>query len=247
MISLKPLKRCLPVVLLVLSGQLSAAELIGPAEEGPIENVGIQQRKKAVRSLPPPSAKGKSTKNAANTHSGGSTSNSKTKNTKANAGTAGNAAGKSSNKGKPSIGATHALSSRQLSIARSVQTGAFSCAFGIKVTVAPDARMKGRFVLGSGNKRYTLYPAPTTNGAVRLEDNNAGIVWLQLPSKSMLVSQKEGRRIADECINYAGTQEKKMIQPDGSKQDSSGKSGKANKPANKSANKSSKSSKKSKS
>jgi hypothetical protein len=77
---------------------------------------------------------------------------------------------------------------------------------------------------------------------VRLEDNSAGIVWLQLPSKSMLVSQKEGRRIADECINYAGTQEKKMTPPAGSKPASSGKASKSNSPS-----KSSKSVKKSKS
>lgn len=237
MISLKPLARYLPAVLLALSTQLHAAELIGPAEEGPIENVGIQPRKKAVRSLPAPSAK---SKHAAN-------SKAKTaKNTKsAETPSPATNHNKSSSKGKSAIGSAHALSSRQQSIARTVQTGAFSCAFGIKVSIAPDSRMKGRFVLGSGNKRYTLYPVPTTNGAVRLEDNSAGIVWLQLPGKSMLVSQKEGRRIADECINYAGTQEKKMTQPDGSKQDSSGKSAQSNK-SNKST-KSSKSSKKSKS
>ncbi len=229
MISLKPLKRYLPVVLLVLSGQLAAAELIGPEAEGPIENVGVQQRKKAVRSLPAPSAKSKSAAASTPSHAKAKTH---TKSAKATA---------SGNK-KPSIGATHALSSRQLNIARNVQTGSFSCAFGITVSIAPDSRMKGRFTLGSGNKRYTLYPAPTTNGAVRLEDNKAGIVWLQLPSKSMLVSQKEGRRVADECINYAGTQEKKMTQPDGSKPDSSGKAHKPNK-----SSKSSKSVKKSKS
>lgn len=216
MISFKPLKRYVPIVLLVLSGQLSAAELIGPAEEGPIENVGIQQRKKAVRSLPTPPAKGKTTKAKATT-----------KAAKTPAPAANNT--KPAHKSKPSIGATNALSSRQLSIARNVQVGSFSCAFGITVNLAPDSRMKGRFVLGSGNKRYTLYPAPTTNGAVRLEDNKAGIVWLQLPSKSMLVSQKEGRRIADECINYAETQEKKMTPPAGLKPDSSGKSNKSNK------------------
>ncbi|MEN9472497.1 MAG: hypothetical protein RLZZ495_586 [Pseudomonadota bacterium] len=217
MISFKPLKRCLPVVLLVLSGQLSAAELIGPAAEGPIENVGIQQRKKAVRSLPPPPAKGKNTKNKT-VKAAPATGHAK-KSTKPNAAI----------KRRPAIGASHALSSRQMSIARDVQTGSFSCAFGITVKLAPDSRMKGRFVLGSGNKRYTLYPAPTTNGAVRLEDNSAGIVWLQLPSKSMLVSQKEGRRIADECINYAGTQEKKMTPSAGSKPASSGKTNKASK------------------
>ena len=39
----------------------------------------------------------------------------------------------------------------------------------------------------------------TTTGAIRLEDKAAGIVWLQLANKSMLMSQKLGRRLADEC------------------------------------------------
>jgi len=42
-------------------------------------------------------------------------------------------------------------------------------------------------------------PEETTTGAIRLEDKAAGIVWLQLANKSMLMSQKLGRRLADEC------------------------------------------------
>jgi hypothetical protein len=40
-------------------------------------------------------------------------------------------------------------------------------------------------------------------GAIRLEDPRAGAMWLQLGNKSMLMSQKMGRRLADECMNPA--------------------------------------------
>ena len=42
---------------------------------------------------------------------------------------------------------------------------------------------------------------PTTTGVIRLEDAKAGAVWLQLANKSMLMDQKKGRRLADECAH----------------------------------------------
>lgn len=220
------IKRYLPAILLVLSGQLLAAELINntnsanTVEDTPIENVAHQRKKSTRQATPPaknpPVAKPKAavpkitapkSKNNTNANANASTN---TKNTKNKTATA---------KNKPSIGASNALSTRQLNIARNVRLGVLECAFGVRVSITPDVRMKGRFTLGSGNKRYTLYPVPTTTGVVRLEDKNAGIVWLQLPTKSMLVSQKEGRRIADECVNYSQYQEKKTT-PRSSKSDS---------------------------
>ena len=46
-----------------------------------------------------------------------------------------------------------------------------------------------------------MHPVKTTSGAMRLEDTKAGAVWLQFGSKSMLMNQKQGRRIADECTS----------------------------------------------
>jgi hypothetical protein len=41
----------------------------------------------------------------------------------------------------------------------------------------------------------------TSTGAVRLEDEKSGAVWLQLANKSMLMNQKQGKRLADDCMN----------------------------------------------
>ena len=38
-----------------------------------------------------------------------------------------------------------------------------------------------------------------TTGAVRLEDPRGGAVWLQVANKSMLMNQKIGQRLADDC------------------------------------------------
>jgi hypothetical protein len=46
-----------------------------------------------------------------------------------------------------------------------------------------------------------MRPVATSTGAIRLEDEKAGAVWLQLANKSMLMDQKNGRRLADECAH----------------------------------------------
>jgi hypothetical protein len=46
-----------------------------------------------------------------------------------------------------------------------------------------------------------MKPVSTSTGAIRLEDEKAGAVWLQLANKSMLMDQKNGRRLADECAH----------------------------------------------
>jgi hypothetical protein len=55
-------------------------------------------------------------------------------------------------------------------------------------------------VEGKGFK-YRMTPVATSTGAVRLEDQKAGAVWLQIANKSMLMNQKLGQRMADECMS----------------------------------------------
>jgi hypothetical protein len=93
------------------------------------------------------------------------------------------------------------LSAEQLAIAERVQVGTSRCEFAFVVTVRTDAHTAGRFVLDAGHKRYSLDPVVTSTGAVRLEDVTSGVVWIQLANKSMLMNQKLGQRIADDCMN----------------------------------------------
>jgi hypothetical protein len=93
------------------------------------------------------------------------------------------------------------LSAEQLVIAERVQVGTSQCELAVVVTLRADANTAGRFVLESGRKRYMLDPIVTSTGAVRLEELSSGAVWLQLANKSMLMNQKLGQRIADDCMN----------------------------------------------
>ncbi len=93
------------------------------------------------------------------------------------------------------------VSPEQMAIANKVLVGKINCELGAVVVMTNDEHSPGRFFLDAGNKRYAMLPVITSTGAVRLEEESSGAVWLQLGNKSMLMNQKEGKRLADECMN----------------------------------------------
>ena len=90
------------------------------------------------------------------------------------------------------------LSEAQLAIAKTVFTGEIQCELGQKVTIRPMKR-EGFFFVSRGINKFVMHPEESRTGAIRLEDPARGALWLQLANKSMLMSQKEGKRLADEC------------------------------------------------
>ena len=92
-----------------------------------------------------------------------------------------------------------AITQAQLDIAARVLTGDAQCEFNQLVSIAPLDGQPGRFKLRFKNLSYSMVPAETTTGAVRLEDKKAGVVWLQIPTKSMLMNSKLGQRMVDGC------------------------------------------------
>ena len=80
-----------------------------------------------------------------------------------------------------------------------VHTGRMVCELGNSVTVSPDPQQPARFIVQMKKNTYLMTPVETSTGAVRLEDAQAGAMWLQLPHKSMLMNSKLGQRMADEC------------------------------------------------
>lgn len=95
------------------------------------------------------------------------------------------------------------LSEDQLAVAPRVHHGDVPCEFNQKVSITPHPEQPGRFHLRFGKMVYNMTPEPTTTGAVRLEDKKAGVVWLQIPTKSMLMNSKIGQRMVDACVHPA--------------------------------------------
>lgn len=93
------------------------------------------------------------------------------------------------------------ISQGQLDVAARVLTGDADCEFAQQVSVQPVAGQPGHFNVGFKKAVYRMVPQETTTGAVRLEDRRAGMVWLQIPSKSMLMNAKIGQRMVDACLH----------------------------------------------
>lgn len=99
------------------------------------------------------------------------------------------------------MAAEAALSPAELAIAERVHTGRISCELGAFVTVTAEPASPGHFHVEGKGFKYFMSPVATTTGTVRLEDPKGGAVWLQIANKSMLMNQKLGQRLADECMS----------------------------------------------
>ena len=96
-----------------------------------------------------------------------------------------------------------ALTPGEMAVAERVYQGNLPCDDGAAVTLTPDAKTPGYFALQLKTAKYRMFPVETTTGTIRLEDQRAGVVWLQLANKSMLMNQKLGQRLADGCMSPA--------------------------------------------
>lgn len=91
------------------------------------------------------------------------------------------------------------LAPEELEIAKKVHLGDIPCELGATVHITPHKKRAGFFIVRAGVQRFRMQPVASRTGAIRLEDPRAGAMWLQLGNKSMLMSQKMGRRLADDC------------------------------------------------
>lgn len=99
------------------------------------------------------------------------------------------------------IAARTAISPEELAIAQRVYVGQIACELGATVSVTADPEAPGHFHVGGKGFKYHMAPVVTSTGTVRLEDQAGGAVWLQIANKSMLMDQKRGQRLADECMS----------------------------------------------
>ena len=91
------------------------------------------------------------------------------------------------------------LTPEDLEVSKRVLTGTIKCELGASVAIEASQKKPGFFVLTHGSTKYFMHPVNSRTGAIRLEDPKAEAMWLQLGNKSMLMSQKQGLRLADEC------------------------------------------------
>ena len=78
-------------------------------------------------------------------------------------------------------------------------SGTYRCELGKKVEIQRDARNPDVIRVSWQGKRHTLQRYDSTSGLPRYEDRQNGLVWIDLPWKSVLMDSKTGSPIANEC------------------------------------------------
>jgi hypothetical protein len=82
-----------------------------------------------------------------------------------------------------------------------VYEGRMACDDAVFVVVVEDRKIPNHFDVLIGKAHYKTKRIPTSSGAIRLEDKARSIVWLQMSNKSMLLNEKAGKRLANNCRN----------------------------------------------
>ena len=95
------------------------------------------------------------------------------------------------------------LTDADLAVAKRVYVGNIPCELGATVKIDGRRQAPGLLPGRTQGLRYRMHPVESRTGAIRLEDPKRGAMWLQLGNKSMLMNQKPGQRLADECQSPA--------------------------------------------
>jgi hypothetical protein len=79
------------------------------------------------------------------------------------------------------------------------ETTDFSCDLGSKVTIYRNTEDDKHIALRWNKRLLRLTRVATTTGANRFENNKNGWVWIDIPTKGMLLDSKKGQQLANEC------------------------------------------------
>lgn len=78
-------------------------------------------------------------------------------------------------------------------------SGTYRCEAGEKLEVRRVERNADLIELKWQSNRFTLQRYDSTSGLPRYEDRQNGLLWIDLPWKSVLMDVKSGRPLANEC------------------------------------------------
>jgi membrane-bound inhibitor of C-type lysozyme len=79
----------------------------------------------------------------------------------------------------------------------------YSCELGNKVTIYANAQDDSHIALRWQKRLHRLERVGTTTGAQRFENSKAGLIWIGIPSKGILLDSKQNRQLANDCKNAA--------------------------------------------
>lgn len=92
-----------------------------------------------------------------------------------------------------------AADEKQLLAVKEVHLGDSACEFGHKIQLDANSMHPGYVDLSFNKKKYTMKPVMSATGALRLEDVRSETLLIQIANKSMVMNQKTGQRLVDNC------------------------------------------------
>ena len=78
-------------------------------------------------------------------------------------------------------------------------SGVYRCELDQKIAIQRDTRNADRIELDWQGNRYTLLRHDSTSGLPRYEDRTNGLLWIDLPWKSVLMDINTASPLANEC------------------------------------------------
>ncbi|NMG44551.1 hypothetical protein GPA22_12510 [Aromatoleum toluvorans] len=78
-------------------------------------------------------------------------------------------------------------------------SGTYHCEMGRRVDVQRPSNNSNQILIGWTGKRYQLARNPSHSGLPRFEDERNGLVWIDLPWKSILLDRDSNKPLASDC------------------------------------------------
>lgn len=78
-------------------------------------------------------------------------------------------------------------------------SGTYRCEHGARVDVQRDTPLPGMLGLVWKGGSYRMQRNDSSSGLPRFEDAESGLVWIDLPWKSVLLDGRSGRPLVSEC------------------------------------------------
>jgi hypothetical protein len=170
------------VAVLALTGLFASPALAADAPAKP----AAAKSASAKPTTPNPTAKPKAVKTAA------ASSSSRTKKSAASAAPA-----------PAPVVEVAAADEQQLRAAQAIHLGESECEFNQKINIKPSERHPGYVDLSFDRRTYVMKPMITSTGALRLEDVQKEALLIQIANKTMVLNQKTGQRMVDNCVHAA--------------------------------------------
>jgi hypothetical protein len=84
-----------------------------------------------------------------------------------------------------------------------------SCELGNNITLYANEADNRHIAIRWQNRLNRLTRVATSTGANRFENKKAGLLWIDIPAKGMLLDTKKGRQLANECTQSTNKDSRK--------------------------------------